>query len=93
MSTYFGAVGDLLEVTISRSAKSQSDADGELAWLRERLVSERRDPRCRGKAALEGMQPRALMMQDGPSAPADKENALLGMTGTGSRAKQVGSTL
>ncbi|CAN0356346.1 unnamed protein product, partial [Ectocarpus sp. 12 AP-2014] len=47
------AVGDLLEDTITRSAHNQNGADDELSWLRRRLDSERRDPRARGKLALE----------------------------------------
>ncbi|CAM9832628.1 unnamed protein product, partial [Ectocarpus fasciculatus] len=47
------AVGDLLEDTITRSAQNQHGADDELSWLRRRLDSERRDPRARGKLALE----------------------------------------
>ena len=33
----FDSVNDLLQDTINCSAESQSDADGELAWLRKRL--------------------------------------------------------
>ncbi|CAM9898903.1 unnamed protein product, partial [Ectocarpus sp. 6 AP-2014] len=47
------AVGNLLEDTITRSAQNQNGADDELSWLRRRLDSERRDPRARGKLALE----------------------------------------
>lgn len=74
----FIAVENLLEDTITRSAKSQCDTDGELSWLRKRLDNERRDPRSRGKHPLEGdisqYQPRALLKQQ---PPVDKENALL----------------
>lgn len=95
----FGPVEDLLEDTITRSAKSQSDADGELTWLRKRLDNERRDPRSRGKLALEGgnkqvgNQARALLNQAAATpagAQADKENALLA-TSAGYRANKVRS--
>lgn len=104
----FLVVGDLLEETISRTAaKSQSGgADGELAWLRKRLVNERRDPGARGKLALEidsirggsSSNQQARSMTKTGSAPADKENGGGGVAATtvtatpaGSRANKVRS--
>ncbi len=88
------AVGDLLEETITRSAKIPNCADGELAWLRTRLEKERRDPRGRGKLALEGSDSSNSNNQ-GPARslankahPADKENAA-GVKHAGSRANKV----
>ena len=43
----FDTVSDLLQNTIDLSTKSQSEADGELAWLRKRLENERRELRSR----------------------------------------------
>lgn len=95
----FLVVGDLLEETITRTAKTQNGADGELAWLRKRLDNERRDPRARGKLALEsdggssnsGTQPQARAIAK-DVLPADKENAAAGKHG-GSRANKVRSLL
>lgn len=92
------AVGDLLEDTITRSAKSQSCADGELAWLRTRLENERRDPRGRGKLALETSDRRSGGRSSSSSnnklvnkePPADKENAAA-VKHAGSRANKVRS--
>lgn len=88
----FVAVGNLLEDTIKRSAKTQSHADGELAWLRKRLDNERRDPRSREKLALESDNmafrkvPRALLKQAAAvGMTANKENAVL-ETSVGPRA-------
>jgi len=91
------AVGDLLEDTITRSAKSQNCAEGELAWLRTRLENERRDPRGRGKLALErsdrcsssssNQGPARSLVNKAP--PADKENTAVKQAG--SRAKKVRS--
>ncbi|CAN0446706.1 unnamed protein product, partial [Ectocarpus sp. 12 AP-2014] len=85
------AVGDLLEDTITRSAQNQNGADDELSWLRRRLDSERRDPRARGKLALENVDGISSGGGSGSSsssssqpqprsvakraAPVDKENA------------------
>ena len=98
-STSFLVVGNLLEDTITRTAKTQNGADGELTWLRKRLENERRDPRARGKLALEsdrssssssgGSQPRANATTKNV-LPADKENASAGRTG-GPRADKVRS--
>ena len=43
----FDTVSDLLQNTINLSTTSQSEADGELAWLRKRLENERRELRSR----------------------------------------------
>lgn len=86
-SMSFVVVGDLLEDTITRSAKNQSDADGELSWLRKRLDIARRDPRSKGKLSrgdkAESNQPRAILKQAvataaGGGAPGNKENPQLG---------------
>ncbi|CAM9636661.1 unnamed protein product, partial [Laminaria digitata] len=83
----FVVVGDLLEDTITRSAKNQSDADGELSWLRKRLDIARRDPRSKGKLSrgdkAQSNQPRAILKQAvataaGGGAPGNKENPQLG---------------
>lgn len=79
-------VGDLLEDTITRSAKNQSHADGELAWLRKRLDIARRDPRSKGKLSrgdkVLSDHPRAILKQAVASAeggaPGNKENPQLG---------------
>lgn len=76
-------VDGLLEDTIVRSTKSQTDADGELVWLRNRLEAKRRDPCCAyGKGALESDDNSApnhqsMLRQTAVTssvAPADKEN-------------------
>lgn len=71
-SMSFVVVGDLLEDTITRSAKNQSDADGELSWLRKRLDIARRDPRSRGKTSrgdkVVSNHPRAILKQAVASA-------------------------
>lgn len=95
--TSFLVVGDLLEDTITRTTKAQTGADGELAWLRKRLDSERRDPRARGKLALEidrsssssgsRTQPPAHAIAK-TVLPADKENAVAGNHG-GARTNKV----
>lgn len=79
-------VGDLLEDTIVKSAKSQSDADGELLWLRTRLDTKRRDPCCsRGRLALEHGDNKALQQAvgetpNGAVPVGGKENSLLAST-------------
>lgn len=88
----FEPVGDLLADTITRSAKTQTDADGELAWLRKRLDNERRNPRSRGKLALVGDDSRArglptMAATGSGTAPADKENAALSTSGAPSTGK------
>lgn len=83
----FVVVGDLLEDTITRSAKNQSDADGELSWLRKRLDIARRDPRSKGKLSrgdkVLSNRPRAILKQAvasvaGGGAHGNKENPQLG---------------
>lgn len=95
----FLVVGDLLEDAITRTAKAQNGADGELAWLRKRLDNERRDPRARGKLALEndrssgdsgnGTQPPGHASTKN-ALPVDKENAAAGKNG-GPHASKVRS--
>lgn len=100
----FLVVGDLLEDTITRTTgKNQTGgADVELAWLRTRLDNERRDPRARGKLALEteielsGNQQQARSVAKEAAEPADKENgagagAAIAGALAGSRANKVRS--
>lgn len=100
MPISFVAVEDLLEDTIARSTKTQSDAGGELMWLRARLVNERRDHRSSSKLALQlggakssGNQSRAIPTQpassDSANAPANKENAAALAKPTGPSASKV----
>lgn len=94
----FVVVGDLLEDTITRTAKTQNGADCELAWLRKRLDNERRDPRTRSKASLErgdgsssggGSDTKTMAQSTTMNVPpADKENAAAEKHG-GHGAKEV----
>lgn len=70
MPRSFTVVADLLQDTIDRSAKSQSDTDGELAWLRRRLANQHRDQQLRAKEIQEAgdkasHKPRELFKQHG----------------------------
>lgn len=102
----FLVVGDLLEDAITRNADKSpgAGADGELTWLRKRLDNERRDPRARGKHALEadrissgssGNQQQVRSVAKKAAEPVDKENgataaaAAVVATPAGSRTNKV----